>query len=126
MMRFLIALALIVGCYNIPLADPVTTLYELQIKTCFSFLLMVLVIVISTELWAIGVALVELSLLVVDFFIAISWPKMGWLAVHYADINSMAFALELIIVIESSGNARRNFIDWLADFGRRSIGIGGR
>jgi hypothetical protein len=125
-MRFLIALALIVGCYNIPLADPVTTLHELQIKACFSLLLMVLVIVISTELWAIGVALVELSLLVVDFFIAISWPKMGWLAVHYADINSMAFALELIIVIGSSGNARRNFTDWLADFSRRSIGIGGR
>lgn len=125
-MRFLSALALILLCYNIPLADPITTLYELQIKACLSLFMMILVIVISTDLWAIGVALVELSLLVVDFFIAVSWPKMGWLAVHYADINSLAFALELIIVIWSSGNARRNFIDWLAGFSGRRIGFGGR
>jgi hypothetical protein len=125
-MRFVLAFLLIVICYCLPFADPITTLYELQIKACLSLFMMVLVLIISTDLWAIGVALVELSLLVVDFFVALSWPKMGLLAAHYASINSLAFALELILVIWYAANARRNFIDRAADSGGRGVNFGGR
>lgn len=126
-MRWLLAAGAVITCFLIPIGHAdATTLFDMQDKTTTSFLLMIAVLLISHERWAITVASIELGLNLINFIIIADWPKINWLVAHYGHIQSIAFALEIVVILGATAHGSRPIFSSFADYCRRVLHLAGR
>ncbi len=96
-MQILIALLSVALCWSMPI-DGVQHVNDLMVRSGFSLGLMLLVIYLSYDNWALQVAGIELLLIIINAFMVASWGYGDWLLAHYAAIQKAAFSIEILIV----------------------------
>ncbi len=121
-MKWLLAAGAAALCFIMPVGDAeATTIFHMQQKATVSLLFMIIVLLISTDWWAMVVACIELTLNVINFFIIANWPNQSWLVAHYGQIQAIAFAIEIAVILGATAHGSRISISRFADYCRRAL-----
>jgi len=123
-MKLFLSFVAIVMCWLTPLGDA-EYIGDMTLRSGMSLALMMIVLYLSCEAWAIFIGVIEMALIIINSIIVVTWPSETWLMLHYALIQKAAFMGELLIIIGAGADGVRAFI---SDFSNhlRSIFIGRR
>lgn len=96
-MRVLSAFCLIIGAWFLPIGEAHNQT-DMIWRMIPSFVVLLLVLYISTQWWSIAIASIEGFLNFLNYMIIDSWPEPIWAVTHYDEMQRIGFLLELIII----------------------------
>jgi len=119
-MKLLIALAVVIFCWMLPLGDA-TTQIDMLTRGAMSLSIVLVIVSLSRELWAVLVAAIETLLVALNAAIFFMWPSETWLVIHYAALQKVAFIIEVLVIMGAGSDGIRLYARDIASRLRAAI-----